>query len=84
MGKGMKRVWTRLDEKLYRATVAIVQFKQLQHEIDLLTRGFRNEEILAMESGEPHVGADENEEKALQKSKRMREIEQLLNTHHGN
>ncbi|MDO8623987.1 MAG: hypothetical protein Q7R54_01400 [bacterium] len=82
MGKGMKRRWTRLDEKLYRATVALVQMKQLQHEIDLLTQGFRNEEIIEMQSGKPRIGAEENEVKARQKFKRMREIGKLLNIPH--
>lgn len=49
-----------------------------------LTRGFRNEEILGMESGKPRMGADSDEEEARKCFNRMREIEEIITSHHGN
>lgn len=81
MSVRMTRVGTRLDAVLDSLANELTRLKR---ETDMLTEGFRNEEIVSMQSGELRDGADENEEKARRKFKRMREIEQLLNTHHGN
>ena len=59
------------------------ELQRLKRETDKLTQSFRNEEILSMESGEPNEMASEDEVTARKKFARMREVEALLNIHHG-
>lgn len=56
------------------------ELRRLKRESKKLTQGFRNEEILSMESGEPREGADADEEQARKNFQRIREIEGLLYT----
>ena len=81
MARDVKRMATELDAKLDSLSDELILLK---HETDRLTEGFRNEEIIAMENGEPNEMASDEEAKARENFARIREIEQLLNTHHGN
>lgn len=47
-------------------------------------RNYPVDEAFAMESGEPREGAGHLERTTRKKFARMREIESILNAHHGN
>lgn len=72
---------TRVDKVLDQLADELVV---LMRETAVLTRTFRNDEIVSMESGEPREGADEDEEQARKNYARMKEIEAILNSQHGN
>lgn len=70
-----------LDEVLDELST---EFARLNKEVADLTRNFSFEQVSAMESGAPREGVAANERMAREKFARMREIEAILNTHHGN
>ncbi len=72
---------TQLDAKL---DALADELARLSKETAELTRNYSIEDAYAMQSGEVRRGAAANERMAREKFARMREIEAVLNTHHGN
>ena len=72
---------TRLDREL---DALAEELAQLNKETTELTRNYSIKDAYAMQSGEPRLGAAANERMAREKFARIREIESVINTHHGN
>ncbi|OGZ14570.1 MAG: hypothetical protein A2948_05695 [Candidatus Lloydbacteria bacterium RIFCSPLOWO2_01_FULL_54_18] len=72
---------TRLDAEL---DALAEELARLNKETGDLTRNYSIEAAYAMQSGKPRAGAAANERMAREKFARMKEIEAIINTHHGN
>ena len=72
---------TRTDLELDRLAKELVE---LQRETRDLTRNYSIEDAYAMQNGVPRDGSSANERIAREKFARMREIEAVINIHHGN
>ena len=72
---------SRLDHELDQLADELAR---LTLETTALTRNFSIEDAFAMQSGEPRSGAAANERMVREKFARMRKIEAVINTHHGN
>ena len=72
---------TRLDEEL--DTLA-AELALLDKETTERVRNYSADEAFAMKNGKPRNGAGHHERTTREKFARMREIEAMLNTHHGN
>ncbi|OGZ12832.1 MAG: hypothetical protein A2942_02975 [Candidatus Lloydbacteria bacterium RIFCSPLOWO2_01_FULL_50_20] len=77
----MGRLETPLDDELDRLSDELLKLKT---ETNNLVRNYHPDEVAAMQSGLPRKGAAANEQMARTKFVRMREIEAILNMHHGN
>jgi len=77
------RMVTRIDVELDQLAE---ELERLNKETADLTRNFSIDQVSAMRSGvwRHDIRADGNEAIAREKFARIREIEAILNTHHGN
>lgn len=72
---------TRVDAELDKLAAELTL---LNKETTGRVRNYPLDEAFDMESGKPREGANHHERTTREKFARMREIESILNTHHGN